>query len=65
MVTNRTDRNDFTPKSVDLKPFSWIALDGVVGLLFHAKLISSAVSPNYTVQGTTNSDFFSDASQSL
>jgi hypothetical protein len=50
---------------VDLKPFSWIALYGVVGLLFNEKLISSPVSPNYIVQGTTNSNFFSDVSQSL
>jgi hypothetical protein len=45
---------------VDSKPFSWIASDGVVGLLFNMKLISFPVSPNYTVQGTTHSNFFSD-----
>jgi hypothetical protein len=65
LVTNRNKRNDFILKCVDSKLFGWIALDGVVGLLFHAKLISSLVSPNYTVQGTTNSNFFSDVSQSL
>jgi len=65
LVTNRNNRNDFTLKSVDSKPFSWNALDGMVGLLFSAKLISSPVSPNYTVQGTTNSNFFSDVPQSL
>ena len=64
LVTNR-NRNNSILKSVDSKPFSWIALDGVVGLLFHAKLISSPVTPNYTVQCTTNSNFFSDVSQSL
>jgi hypothetical protein len=63
MVTNR-NRNDSILKSVDSKPFSWIALDRVVGLLFHAKLTSSPASPNYTVQGTTNSNLFSDVSQS-
>jgi len=65
LVTNRNNRNNFILKSADLKPSSWTALDGVVGLLFHAKLISSPVSPNHTVQGTTNSIFFSDVSWSL
>ena len=60
-----TNRNDFILKGLDSKPFSWIALNGAVGLLFNAKLISSPVCPNYTIQDTTNTSFFSDVSQSL
>jgi hypothetical protein len=59
------NRNDIIPNSMDSKSFSWTALHVVVGLFFNAKLISSPVSPNYTVQGTTNSNFFSYVSQSL